>query len=1277
MWSQEHMPQEKKYNPNENGAYTLETHLNELAKTDKAAMTLASIWWLDKGRICEQISRVSTPFLSYSDHGQTHSDKVLACIERILGERIRYLTAVDTWMLLECAYRHDTGMYVTHQEMQRDVSGDGFTKLLEELKSNVNKDVQKAAFYLLENKQSLLDDKKICPKDTLSWTLQTERSIMLVLAEKYRKEHPERSRRFTEMEWESSGHTEIPKRLWKIMALICEGHGEDRQWILEKLEQYEHGIGRDNLHPRFIQMLLRLGDLLDIDNNRFNPYQLAIWGEQPISSKVHQVKHQALSHLHISPESIELRANFTLETALLKHPECLDLFDEGCDEQRTDHLYEKARADWEKERRERAREYQDLQMTPMKIQKDLYKRPLISHRDKSKIDRLAMDQENRTLLQRKACVEVAGWNAWLEKDLKFFALHWSQITPKNFPGGVPRLTKNEIYWGNQPLDLETFDLRYTINHRRATDIIEGMGLYGDIDLMDEKTIDEKTDSKRKKDAARASPLMLAAEDDKTQGMKFVFIRELVQNATDATKLQLFRYLKEGRYVKAIEYGNDMKKWKAPEVLRSLGDFINRLAVHVHINYEPQDQSVTVTVEDVGTGIDRKTLKRMANIGSARNAALENEIKSMPDWLRPNGSFGVGMQSVFGVVREFCGESCARDGGNPRKLYFQSAKTGGGIFAVDNPRPDGGETMYGTKIIVRIAKEDLDRENITFYAKHDVFDQNVDELFQIIDAQVGRMLGRDLIPLEVHYYVGDVEVLYGSKKKKKYHFALRELIEALPKWEPPMKLDEDMPVPFAMLPKVLSKEKEYLYYDNEENMMLSLRPKEKEFKSTKDLMGQTRLFFRGLHVGAIVIEEDLRYPCWDVDAYLWSGRTDQTVTISRNRLLKEKVNGNIPMNEVIYQKILRVADKAVDHFFMSAKKDLPLRTKLFQSEEGKYVNALVGSLCMHRLTTKSKGGDPRVSDACKSLLEWAEEVPLPCTLEGTKIIIEGVVNPSRQKCSAFEIFRPGEKRWMVHWTDDAYTRATINFLEDDVKPEALYIDRFSDFLADRFTPMRMKRYSFFKTEMPVRGGNENEEDNEGDQSRLQSSLCSVYRIDTQPQDEVQMKYRALEAIYKALHALLGEPSIEMSGRMIIPGISQYSKLSVAKVPGNMHNPCLKPAGCYLIFPLANGELNEIMELYREALKRKNLKEEKKVDDLRTKHKERTKKEYLDIDSPNPNESFIRLVDYVMQTPVQTRYALSRNATKEEVVLEYKKMADDLLDKLFRFAEEQRKEKEPVL
>ena len=65
----------------------------------------------------------------------------------------------------------------------------------------------------------------------------------------------------------------------------------------------------DYAHPRFLAQMLRMGDLLDADNNRFNASNEIVFGEIPESSRNHWKKHMSARHILIAPDIIEYRAD--------------------------------------------------------------------------------------------------------------------------------------------------------------------------------------------------------------------------------------------------------------------------------------------------------------------------------------------------------------------------------------------------------------------------------------------------------------------------------------------------------------------------------------------------------------------------------------------------------------------------------------------------------------------------------------------------------------------------------------------------------------------------------------------------------------------------------------------------------------------------------------------------------------------------------------------------------------------------------------------------------
>ena len=70
----------------------------------------------------------------------------------------------------------------------------------------------------------------------------------------------------------------------------------------------ESGLGTDDAHPRFVACMLRLGDLLDLDNGRFCPVMMRSFGSLPASSLSHVEKHASIVHLQVGRARIEVDA---------------------------------------------------------------------------------------------------------------------------------------------------------------------------------------------------------------------------------------------------------------------------------------------------------------------------------------------------------------------------------------------------------------------------------------------------------------------------------------------------------------------------------------------------------------------------------------------------------------------------------------------------------------------------------------------------------------------------------------------------------------------------------------------------------------------------------------------------------------------------------------------------------------------------------------------------------------------------------------------------------
>ena len=107
----------------------------------------------------------------------------------------------------------------------------------------------------------------------------------------------------------------IQPRLIKLLGQICAIHTESTEKALD-LDYQTNGFDSDYAHPRFVAMLLRLGDLLDIDNGRFNTGAELSFGGLPATSIPHKEKHESTTQLLVTPAEISFRSDCPNSEAL-------------------------------------------------------------------------------------------------------------------------------------------------------------------------------------------------------------------------------------------------------------------------------------------------------------------------------------------------------------------------------------------------------------------------------------------------------------------------------------------------------------------------------------------------------------------------------------------------------------------------------------------------------------------------------------------------------------------------------------------------------------------------------------------------------------------------------------------------------------------------------------------------------------------------------------------------------------------------------------------------
>ncbi len=266
---------------------------------------LYSQWKFDKSLIPESLNAISNIFPHYSLHNASHSEAILANIIKILGEDfIDELSCTDLWLLLESAYCHDMGMIITHHMAKEAIISKDFLSYIEEVQNNPTHDLNK----LKDN--IIIKEDKVHFSDTL---LDIEKIDItrFMLADFFRAKHALISSDFINNPENSialkSPRAVIPSRLYSILGKICSSHTKNFKDVMG-IPFYEDGVDTENAHPRFIACMLRLGDLLDIDNYRFSETQLKTLSFVPRNSLNHREKHLAVNHKCINNKYIEITA---------------------------------------------------------------------------------------------------------------------------------------------------------------------------------------------------------------------------------------------------------------------------------------------------------------------------------------------------------------------------------------------------------------------------------------------------------------------------------------------------------------------------------------------------------------------------------------------------------------------------------------------------------------------------------------------------------------------------------------------------------------------------------------------------------------------------------------------------------------------------------------------------------------------------------------------------------------------------------------------------------
>lgn len=280
-------------------------NLEAKSANDTELKLLRAQWDFDKQLLENALQHVGSLFNHFSRHDSSHSRKILVNIGKLLGGKLNELSATDTWLILEGAFLHDTGMLASYDDLQEIATSSEFAVYV--------RGVARSSTHELRAFAAGFDE-----KDPMWPFRQGDNPLAAVnlwhqlLVGWLRSRHATRAQRVAESPETlgiTSPHNELlPSRLRRCLGIICRAHTVPFEELLESLPQHADGMSDETCHPRFVACLLRLGDALDMDSGRFCPVMQKLYGPAPRSKAAHEDKHASIIHLRSSGQSIEVEA---------------------------------------------------------------------------------------------------------------------------------------------------------------------------------------------------------------------------------------------------------------------------------------------------------------------------------------------------------------------------------------------------------------------------------------------------------------------------------------------------------------------------------------------------------------------------------------------------------------------------------------------------------------------------------------------------------------------------------------------------------------------------------------------------------------------------------------------------------------------------------------------------------------------------------------------------------------------------------------------------------
>jgi molecular chaperone HtpG len=247
------------------------------------------------------LSYIPQSFPHYTLHTIRHSEEIVRQISNLLFDDrsdrpiLETLSPTEAYIMIASAILHDSGMVVSDDERSKTVTDSRFQDWL---RSNPERFGRWQEIEDFRNRKSI-------PKDQANFLADVQ--VRYVLAEYFRGQHHLRSSSIVTQHEATLGRLAFGDlALTRAIAKACAGHGLRHEQLEDESEYPDsRDIRGDKVSIRFVTLMLRLGDLLDVSQDRACPLLLNAACPLPPESYAHWTQYKDIEK-DISPEKIQI-----------------------------------------------------------------------------------------------------------------------------------------------------------------------------------------------------------------------------------------------------------------------------------------------------------------------------------------------------------------------------------------------------------------------------------------------------------------------------------------------------------------------------------------------------------------------------------------------------------------------------------------------------------------------------------------------------------------------------------------------------------------------------------------------------------------------------------------------------------------------------------------------------------------------------------------------------------------------------------------------------------